>query len=134
MADLTITAGNVQRVSGNIQRRTAGATISAGDSVYIDSNNQLQLCEKDQTATEASCQGIALNNAAAGQPCSYQVSGDINLGAVLATGEVYVVGAVGGAIAPVGDVAAGNFATILGVAISSSVLRIGITASGVAAA
>ncbi len=133
MADLTQTAANVASGSGaTTQRRDAAVAITAGDTVYVDSNGDLALCENDQTATEANCAGIALNDAAAGQPVVYQVAGQINVGATLTAGEVYVVGAVGGAIAPVADVLATEFTTILGVAISTSLLEMGLLPSGVA--
>jgi hypothetical protein len=48
----------------------------------------------------------------------------INLGATLVVGEVYVVSATLGAIAPIGDLVSTNFVTPLGTAISTSVLVI----------
>ncbi len=133
MADITITPANVSRVSGSIQRKDAGATITAGDSVYVDSAGVLQVCENDQTAVEAACAGLALNNGDTGQPVTYQVSGDLDPGGTLVAGEVYVVGAAPGAIAPVGDIAASEFATIIGIGTSTSNLKMGLLPSGVAA-
>ncbi len=133
MADLTQTAANVQSGSGaSTLRKNAAVAITAGDAVYVDSSGTLDLCENDQTATEAACAGIALNDAAIGQPVVYQVSGSINIGATLTAGEVYVVGAAPGAIAPVADVIATEFMTVLGVATSTSLLSLGILPSGVA--
>lgn len=133
MVDVVITAANVLRVNGNTQRKNAGVAITAGDAVYVDGNGVLQLCEKDQTAVEAACAGIALNDAGVGQPVTYAVSGDVNFGAVLTAGRVYIVGAAPGAIAPVADIVATNFATVVGIAISTSVLRLALMPSGVAA-
>ena len=134
MVDLVITGSDVDRVSGSQRTAEAGVAISAGDSVYVDSAGLVQQCEHDQTAVEAACLGIALNDAAVGQPVTYQISGVIDLGSVLAAGEVYVVGAGAGAIAPVADIGTGDFATVIGVAVSATNLKIGINASGVAAA
>lgn len=135
MADLTQTPANVASGSGaSTQTRNAAAAITAGDAVYVDSSGTLSLCENDQTATEAACAGIALNDAAAGQPVVYQVSGQINIGATLTAGEVYVVGGAAGAIAPVADVVATEYMTIIGVAISTSLIEMGILPSGVASA
>lgn len=134
MADLVQTPANVVSGTGaTTQRKTAAVAISAGAAVYVNGSNQLDLCENDQTATEAACAGIALNDAAAGQPVVYQTSGRLNVGATLTAGEVYVVGAAPGAIAPVADVIATEFMTVLGVGVSTSEIEMGLLASGVAA-
>ncbi len=134
MVDIVITPANVSRVDGAIQRKNAGVAITAGDSIYIDSTDLVQLCVNDNTAVEAKCQGIALNDGAVGQPITYQVGGNLDVGGTLVIGEVYVVGAGAGAIAPVADIAATEFATILGVADATDNLKMGINPSGVAAA
>ena len=134
MADLVVTAASVDRVSGSQRTGEAGVAITAGDCVYVDAAGLVQLCEKDQTIVEAAAVGFALADAAAGQPVTYQISGVVNLGATLTTGEVYVVGAAPGGIAPVADIATTNFGTVLGIAISAAQLQIGINQSGVAAA
>lgn len=134
MVDLVITASDVDNISGSQRTAEAGVAIAAGQVVYIDSSNLVQLCEKDQTAVEAAAVGFALNAAGIGQPVTYQVGGVIDLGVVLTTGAVYVVGAGPGGIAPVADIVSTNFVTILGIAISSTNLQIGVNPSGVAAA
>lgn len=127
MVDVVQTPANVAHVAGGGSKRgVAGATIVAGNTLYLNSSNQLVPCEHDQTATEAACVGIALNGAATGQPVRYATSGNIDVGGVLVLGETYVVGAAAGAIAPVADIAAGEFATILGIATSASNLKMGI--------
>ena len=133
MADLVQTAANVQAGTGSTtQRKNAAVAVTAGDAVYVDATGALDLCENDLTAVEAACVGIALNDAAIGQPVVYQTSGRINIGATLTVGEVYVVGAAPGAVAPVADVIATEFMTVLGVAVSTSELEMGILQSGVA--
>jgi len=134
MADLTITAANVDRVTGSQRTQEAGVAITAGDAVYQGADGLVALAEKDLTVTESLAQGIALSDAAIGQPVTYQISGVIALGATLSAGEVYMVGAGPGGIAPVADVGTGDFATILGIAVSAANLKIGIIPSGVAAA
>jgi hypothetical protein len=54
------------------------------------------------------------------------------MGAILSIGETYIVGAAAGGIAPEADAVAGNFVTILGVATTSNLLKMGILQSGVA--
>lgn len=132
MADLVITAANVQPTGSTAERKgVAAVAITAGQSVYIDANGEVDLCQNDLTATEAACRGIALADAAANQPIVYAVSGEVNLGSVLTAGAVYIVGAAGGGIAPEADAITGEYVTIVGVAVSTTNLKIGIVQSGV---
>lgn len=133
MADLVITPANV--LEGNQARKqskTAGANITQGDSVYVDSVDQLQAALKAVDAASAAAVGIALNSAEAGQPCTFQSGGEIDVGATLVVGETYVVGAAAGGIAPVADVISTEFSTILGIATAAGVLKMGVLQSGVA--
>lgn len=133
MVDLIPVAANVQQAAGaGIARGIFGATITAGQSVYLDSSNELQLAEKDGTSLVAAAVGIALNGGAPGQPASYIVSGDVDLGVTLVVGETYVVGAAPGGIAPIADVIAGNFATILGIASLANNLKVSVFQGGTA--
>lgn len=135
MADLVPVAANVQQADGaGIARGIFGATITAGQSVYLDSGNELQLAEKDGTALVAAAVGIAVNGGAAGQPASYIVSGDLDLGVTLVIGETYVVGAAPGGIAPLADVVSGDFPTILGIADAANNLKVNLFQGGVARA
>lgn len=134
MVDLVITPANVSRVDGATQTKNAGVGISAGDALYVDSTGVLQLCENDQTVVEAAMAGIALCDAAVGQPCVYLVSGNLDPGATVAAGIAYIVGGGPGAIAPAADIAAAEFMTIVGVGTSTGNIKLGILQSGVAAA
>lgn len=133
MTDLSITAANVAAQGGaGIGRGTAGASLTAGDAVTQDASEQIVLAS-DASATLALVKGIALHAAADGQPVAYQSSGDINMGATLSAGKHYVLSTDGG-IAPVDDIASGEYASYIGLAISTSVLRLNLLASPVAAA
>lgn len=131
MADLSITAANVVKYSNATTRTgTAGAAITAGDVLYLDTT--MKLAQAD-TATKAAAVGIALNDAASGQPVVYLVSGGINPGATVAIGTVYVVSDnAAGAIAPVADLASEDYVTILGVGTTTSRIEVNINVSGVA--
>lgn len=131
MADLTITAANVLGF-GTKKEGTAGATITAGQALMKATDGDLEPAS-DDSVENADCVGIALIGASSGQPVLYQKAGNINLGATLAVGKVYVLSSSGG-IAPVDDVAGGEFVTVLGVAISTSQLKQQMIVSGVAAA
>lgn len=129
-ADLAITAANVvpitpyTAVTGKLSGPISGnQAITAGMAVYTDGTywyaagsggNSLQ--SGNQGA------GVALNSCpGANQPVSVWQTGTLTLGATLVAGQTYVISATGagtpqGKIAPVADLVAGNFVTILGVA------------------
>jgi hypothetical protein len=132
MADLSITAANVQQASGaDLVQGIAGEAITAGQSVYLNSSSKLMRAQHDGTAAEAAAKGIAVTSApGADQPLVYQRAGNIDLGATLVVGESYAVGAGLGGIAPVSDLATADYVTHLGIATSASNLKMGINVSG----
>lgn len=135
MADLTLTAASVLPGSNATTRLgTAGATITAGQPVYLDSATSTYKLADTDSATSAvrSPVGFALGGASAGQPLVVQTDGDITLGAVLTAGVAYYLSGNAGGICPVADVASGDYPVILGIAKSTSVLAIKIVEAGVA--
>ena len=74
MAAISITAASVLKSStGQVSVGTSGATITAGQSVYIDTSdsNKIKLADANGTAPANTFAGIALNAASSGQPVSY---------------------------------------------------------------
>lgn len=135
MSDLSITAANV--VSGSGARKklgTAGATITAGQTVYLDeSDSKYKLADCDSaTAAVRSPAGIALNGAASGQPLLVHESGPITIGATMDDGEPYYLSANAGGICPRADLTTGDYLVFLGFATSTTVLEVDIQESGVA--
>lgn len=131
MADLSITAADVALVDGVTRHGTAGATIAAGDAVRVTGGEVL--LASDASAAAAACTGVALNAASDGQPVAYQESGTIDMGATVAVGKVYVLSTDGG-IAPVDDIATGEYITVIGVGVTTANIKLGLNASGVQAA
>lgn len=121
MADYTITATEVTAGTGaTVRHGIAGATITAGQSLYLDSaTDTLKLAQCDGTAAEATFVGIALNGGSSGQTIAYVAQGDINLDTAALTGatkgEVAVVSATAGGIAPNEDLATTQYVSIIGV-------------------
>ena len=133
MADLVVVPANVKPGSDAVTKRgIAGEPITAGDSIFVATDLEIELCEKDQTAADAACKGVALNDAALSQPIEYAVSGSVDMGAILAIGQTYIVGAGPGGIAPEADASVGNFTTVVGIATTANLLKLGILQSGVA--
>lgn len=136
MADLTITAASVAAGTNasKVSSYLAGASITAGDSVYLDaSDNTIKLADADALASSAAF-GIALNSASAGQPITVQRSGNITIGATVVTGKAYYVSTTAGKICLESDLSTGDFPHFLGFATSTTVIALDPKACGVAKA
>ena len=119
MADLAITASQVKAGAGAVEGTgVAGATITAGQSVYEDqADGKIKLADSNLSLAAAKAKGIALHGALANQPVRYQKGGKVIVGAAAAPakGTVYVVSGTAGGIAPHADLLSGIYTTILGV-------------------
>lgn len=135
MADLSITAANVAAEEGAVSKQewVAGATITAGQAVYIDTaaSNVAKLAQSDGTELEGTVKGIALNGASSGQPVIIAVSGSLDIGATLTVGQTYVLSQTAGGIAPIADLTTGDYVSHIGVATAADTLRLSIVNSGV---
>jgi hypothetical protein len=139
MADITLTPANVVAGAG-VPTKTgvAGATIAAGDIVYLDTatTGKWQLADSDAASAEARGQtgniGVALNSAALNQPIVVQTEGRVTLGAVLTAGITYYLSDTPGKLCPVADITGGDYYTIVGIAASTTVLIVDFQYSGVA--
>ncbi|MDO1560416.1 hypothetical protein Q0812_13355 [Brevundimonas sp. 2R-24] len=135
MADLSITAASVLAGSdASIVHGTAGATVTAGQVLYLDTTaNTWKLADNNSaTAAVRAPQGIALNGAGAGQPLAVHRGGDITIGAALTAGVAYYLSDTPGGICPVADLASGEYPSIIGIAKSTTVLDVNFQSSGVA--
>lgn len=128
MADVSITPANVLKGSNAKTRRgTAGATITAGQALYVDTadSNKLKLADAGAAAT-AVVAGIALHGAASGQPIEYVTEDDdFTPGFTMSlsgSGDdaVYVLSNTAGAIKPVPDLTSGDYPVVLMVAKSTT--------------
>lgn len=127
MADLTQTPANVRIGSDSATKSTvqAGEAISAGMPVYYKStDSKYYKADANAGVSESNAAGIALTNASINDYFEMQTAGDINLGATLTVGEIYIVSATAGAICPHGDLGSGHYACILGIAKSASLLTL----------
>lgn len=141
MADLVLTPSAILAGAGaKTTSGTAGATITAGQIVFLDSasTGKWLLADSDAATAVARGQGasvgIALNGAANGQPLEVLTEGPITLGAVMTAGTAYYLSPTPGGICPLADLLTGDYVTLLGLATSTSVLYLDIQYSGVATA
>lgn len=119
MADLVQTAASVVKVgTAGVIVATAGDTLTQGNAAFKATNGNWVRSLNSGNAQQAGSGGVgvALNSASPNQPVSIFTSGSINLGGTLTVGEIYVVSAQGGRIAPIGDLVTNSRVTILGVA------------------
>lgn len=127
MADVTVTPANVVLVSGaRISGRVSGSAVVAGQAVRIDAATGRLVPAQSDSATNANAVGIALNSApGANQPVDYAAdTAVINSGGTLVVGHTYYVGTTAGVIKPAGDIAGTEFATCLGIAVTTANLLI----------
>jgi hypothetical protein len=134
MADISITAANVVAGSDAVRESgTAGATITAGQLVYLDTSDmKYKLADANGAAALRVPNGIALNGASNGQPLSVQKGGDITIGGTMTAGIPYFLSDTPGGLCPLPDIGTGEYSCIVGIAKSTAVLAVNIQPSGVA--
>lgn len=135
MADLSITASSVLAGAGAlIEDGIAGATITAGQAVYKAADGTWALADADSaTAAARDAKGIALNGASANQPIKVQKGGEITVNAVLTAGTTYYLSGTAGGICPVADVGTGEYYDVIGIAKSTTSMKLLFGYSGVSA-
>jgi hypothetical protein len=133
MADITITAANVVAVAGaSLVSAYALATITAGQVVYRDATTgNFGLADNNGATATRVPVGIALHGASANQPLTILTAGSITIGGTLTAGIAYYLSDTPGGICPVADITSGETSTVLGIATSTSVLKVDINPSGV---
>ncbi len=138
MANVTITASSVVPSANSLKSSIQlGEAADAGDIVYFKSSDAKWYLA-NATTLEESGNGAGSNLkmlASSGAANQYVVGVDpkssITVGAVLTKGRAYVLSATDGLIANEGDLTSGQFLTIVGYAITSSVLFFDPTSTGV---
>ena len=134
MADLSITAANVIAAStASKLGGTAGATVTAGQVVYLDlADRKYKLLDADGIpAAGVTAVYLALNGASDNQPLAVLQLGDVAAGSIFTAGTTYVVSDTAGGIAPQADLTTGDSVITLGVAKSATTLAFRPIISGV---
>lgn len=137
MADLSVTAANVlASTQASVFSGTAGASITAMQPLYKDTddldsfgNPKLKLADANGASTAVkTVAGVSLHAAASGQPIKWTNSDpDFTHGlSGVVAGDVVILSATAGAVAPVADLASGMRTNVVLVATSATkgVLRI----------
>lgn len=130
MANITQTAANVGIGLGTVPTKLVqfGGTVTQGQPVYRGSTGKYLPADANDGVEKSVVTGIALTPGVLDSfgimalPSTSPGASLVNLGATLAVGQTYAVSATVGAIAPIADLTTGQFITILGVAVSASLL------------
>lgn len=134
MVDIVITdTAVVASSTAKVTHGTAGATITAGQVVYLDpTTGKYGLCDVNSaTAAVRNAAGIALNGASANQPVAVCTSGPLTIGGAILAGVAYYASGTAGGIRPVADNVTGDYTVLLGLGASTTVLNVDIEAPGV---
>jgi hypothetical protein len=110
-----------------------GATIAAGQSVYLDaSDSKYKLADSNASAATAAVKGVAVTPGIDGGYGYVATGGNIILvGTTMAVGETYHVGATAGTIVPDADLTTGDYVSRIGTGASATQLDLSIKATGV---
>lgn len=135
MAEYVVTPANVL-ASGQAQTSTgiAGASITAGQALCQDVDGTLKLYDANGAAPLNAMRGIALHASLPGQPIVYARSDpDFQPGfAIAGVGDTIIGSATTpGSLCPESDKASGWFITNVGIATSTTKMKLSILAAGV---
>jgi hypothetical protein len=136
MAALSQTPANVGiQGSGKTQLVQYGEAVTQGQPVYRSSTDN-RFYKSDANLVTGGANGIALTPGTTGDYGVIALPGAspgqclVNVGATLAVGMVYCVGATAGQIVPYADLTTGDYVTILGVAKTTALLDFMLIVSG----
>lgn len=131
MANLTITAANIVS-TGTKGEYTAGGSVTRGMAVRRNTSGLVVEALSDSVAN-STVLGVALNDATTNQPVTVHTEGPLAFGAILVAGHAYYLGTASGTIKPVSDVAGTEYASLIGLATSTSSMYVKIINGGVIA-
>lgn len=120
MADLTVTASQVAPINETvpeISTMIAAVVIAKGQVVYEDANGKADLARANATGTVQKVRGVALQGVAAGRPVNVLEHGSVygfGVSGVAHGSQVFVSGAVAGAIADTAPVTSTQFVVPIG--------------------
>jgi hypothetical protein len=126
MADISITAASVLWSSG-VRPITgkAGATITAGQTVYLDTTTNTYKLADGDTDLESVVAGVCLDGGVSGRDIFVAPPGAvIQIGATPVAGTIYVQSLTPGGIAPWADLGTGDYVNVLFVGVASGVVEL----------
>lgn len=135
MADLTIVASTVAIGGATTQTQYIqfGETVTQGQPIYLSTDNKWYKADANVSALVAGSAGlgVALTPGTASSYGYAVVGGPIIIGATVALATTYIVSATAGGVAPIADLASSSYNSIIGTAISTTVIQVAPNVSGV---
>ena len=134
MADLTITAAQVNLVSGETGVLTAGEAVSAGEVLYKKAADGKAWLAISSASASAAAIGIALCDAAAEQQVVHAKAGaivDLGAAAAAAAGEGYAVSDTAGGLQLDADLVESEFVTRVCEGLGDDNVRVTLTRTGI---
>lgn len=135
MADLSITAAQVNLASGPTEMIQVGEAVTAGMVLYLKNADGKGWKAVSSSAAAADAIGIVLCDAAAEQHVAVAIDGavvDLGAGAAPAAGEQYAVSGTAGGLQPDADIGAAEIVTQVCVAVGSNQVKLNMLSTGVA--
>lgn len=126
MANLSITAANVSMTADTVEEvGIAGEALTPGQPVYFNPLASKWLkAEAGDTEAKAQAQRITLTSAALNARVLLAAGGKVNIGATVVRNTVYVVSQTSGLLCPLADLATDDWVTIVGIADTTSTLKL----------
>ncbi len=126
MGAQSVTAASVLHSSNGVTVNViAGATLTAGQPVYFDTDGTAKLADCDATSPLYKYRGLTVNGASAGQDVDVCMRDPaFTPGFTVTVGEVYIVGATAGTIYLASDKTTGWRVSVIGVGISSTQINL----------
>lgn len=136
MADLSVTAADVGVTDGSpiVRAVQVGVAVEQGQAGYKDltNNDKYALADADLSEASAKAECIFLSPASTdGYALAAFKGSSIDVGATLAVGERYYVSGTAGGIAPSGDLATGDYVTLIGIATATDTMKLIFEQTGV---
>lgn len=134
MTDLSVTVASVVPSSNARQEvGISGETIAQGKSIYKSSTTgKWMLADANSATAEArAATAVALTGSSLNQPIVVQTGGKLTIGATMTAGLQYYLSDTPGGICPVGDIGAGEYVCLVGLAVSTTEMDLNFKYSGV---
>jgi hypothetical protein len=116
MADVSVTVGDVTVITDGKRTRngTGGATLTAGQFVYLDSGRLKGA--NNSTLAKSTCVGMLVSPTADGNAATYayQNGSVVDVGATLTEGTWYCISSTAGNIHPAADLQTGEYISWVG--------------------
>lgn len=129
MASFAITTPQLGANNQSVRQATANEAITEGDLIYLDTDGEANIAD-GTSATKNEVEGMALQDADAGNMCSYVTDGVVQVGNVLTVTDVYVL-STGGQIQLVTDLVSTDYLSVFGAATATDEITISIKNYGV---